>query len=239
MNRHLRQRLQRAFEAPMPDQREKARFLRKLPRPRIRMWKFILTQAAYFRKRTLILSVLFLLPALLSVRQIDPNTLWIISSMIPFLGLLAVTESNRSAMVGMQEFEMCTRFSLKSVTLARWSVLGMLDGLVLCCLIPLCHISSKIPLLQTGLYLLVPYLLTVNTSLWLTRRFHGREALYGCISTAVLVSAGSWGLHLAADFIYQFSFFHWWIILSVFLTGRMIQEIYHTVRQTEELVWSL
>lgn len=235
MNRYLQQKLQKAFEIPIPDQREKARFLRTFPRPRISMWQFILTQIAYFRKWTLVLSILFLLPALLGARRIDPDTLWVLSSMIPFLGLLAVAESTRSAMVGMQEFEMYTRFSLKSVTLARLSVLGLLDVLVLCCLIPLCHISSNISLLQTGLYLFVPYLLSVNISLWLTRLFHGREALYGCISATVLVSAGNWGLHLVADFIYQFSYFHWWVILSVLLMGRMAQEIYHTVRQTGEL----
>ncbi len=235
MNRYLRQKLQKAFEIPMPDRQEKARFLRTLPRPRISMCQFLLTQIAYFRKWTLVLSVLFLLPALLGARRIDPDTLWILSSLIPFLGLLAVTEGTRSAAVGMQEFEMSTRFSLKSVMLARLSVLGLLDVLVLCCLIPLCHISSNLTLLQTGLCLLVPYLLTVNISLCLARRFHGREALYGCMSAAALVSMGNWGLHPIADFIYQFSYLPWWIILSVLLMGRMAQEIYRTVKQTEEL----
>ena len=239
MNRYLKQELQKAFEVPMSDQQEKARFLRTLPRTRIRMWQFILTQITYFRKWTLVLSVLFLLPALLSARHIDPNTLWILSALIPFLGLLAVTESTRSAMAGMQEIEMSTRFSLKSVTLARMSVLGLLDVLVLCCLIPLCHISSNLPLLQTGLCLLVPYLLTVNISLLFTRLFHGREAFYSCMCATVLISMGSFGLHLTADFIYQFSYIHWWIILSAVLIGRMAREIYQTIKQTEELTWNL
>lgn len=236
MKRHLRQALQKTYETPMPDQRKKAQFLRTLPRFRISTWQFILTQITYFRKWTLVLSMLFLLPALLGARHIDPDTLWILSSLIPFLGLLAVAESTRSAVVGMQEFEMSTRFSLKSVMLARLSVLGVLDILVLCCLIPLCHISSSLTLLQTGLCLLVPYLLTVNISLCFTRRFHGREALYGCMSATALVSMGNWGLHLIADFIYQFSYLPWWILLSILLMGRMTQEIYHMVRQTEEFV---
>lgn len=236
MNRHLQQALQKAYKIPIPDQQEKARFMRTLPRSRISTWQFILTQIAYFRKWTLVLSMLFLLPALLGARHIDPDTLWIISSLIPFLGLLAVAESTRSAVVGMQEFEMSTRFSLKSVILAKMSVLGILDILILCCLIPLCHVSSNISLLQTGLYLLAPYLLTVNISLCLTRRLHSGEAIYSCMFTAVLVSTGSWLLHLTVDFIYQLSYLHWWILLSVFLTGRMMQEIYRTVRQTEEYV---
>lgn len=232
MNRHLKQEIKTAFQNPMPDQQEKMRFLRTLPRSRISMWRFLVTQIAYLRKRTLVFTVLFLLPALAGVRHTDRNILWFASALIPFLGMLAVTESTRSTMFGMHEFEMAARFSMKSVMLARMSVLGLLDAFVLCCLIPICRISGDILVIQTGMYLLVPYLLTVNISLCITRRFHGREALYGCLCAAVLVSGGTWTLHMFADFVYRFRYVHWWIILAVFLMGRMAQEIRYTVGQT-------
>lgn len=238
MNRYLKQEIKKAFEVPLPDQQEKARFLRTFPQPRISMLQFVLTQIAYVRKWVLALSVLLLVPALISASHMDPGTLWLISALVPFLGLLAVTENTRSVIYGMQEFEISARFSLKSVVLARMSVLGLLDAIVICCLIPLCGISSDLSLLQTGIYLLVPYLLTVNISLYLTRCFHGREALYGCMFTAALVSAGSCGLHLFAEFIYQFSYLHWWILFTVFLIGKTVREIYHTIKQTEELAWN-
>lgn len=238
MNRYLKQEIKRAFEVPLPDQQEKVRFLRTFPQPHISMPQFILTQAAYVRKWVLLLSVLLLVPALMSARHMDPNTLWLISALLPFLGLLAVTENTRSAVYEMQEFEMSARFSLKSVVLARMSVLGLLDAFVICCLIPICGIGSDLSLLQTGICLLVPYLLTVNISLYLTRCFHGIEALYGCMFTAVLVSVGSCGLHLFADFIYQFSYLHWWLLFTVFLIGKTVREIYQTIKQTEELAWN-
>lgn len=238
MNRYVKQELKRAYEFPEPDPQEKARFLKTLAVPQISMRRFILTQFAYFRKRILILSISFLLPALIGARRMDPDTLWILSSLIPFLGLLAVTESRRSEMYGMQELEMSSRFSLKSVALARMSILGLLDGLVISCLIPLCR-SGSTSLLQTGIYLLVPYLLTVTVSLWITRRFHGREAFYGCMCAAALVSVSGFGLRLTAGIIYQFSYIHWWMLLSAFLIGKMAQEIYHTIKQTEELAWNL
>ena len=238
MNRYLKQEIKKAFEVPVPDRQAKARFLRAFSRPHIRMRQLIWTQITYLRKWTLVLSVLFLLPALMGARCMDQNTLWTISALIPFLGLLAVAENTRSATYGMQEFEMSARFSLKSVMLARMSILGLLDVLILCCLVPLCCISSNLSLLQTGICLLVPYLLTVNIGLCITRCFHGREALYGCMCVAVLVSGISWGLHIIADFVYQLSYLHWWILLSVFLIGRMAQEVYHTIKQTEELAWN-
>lgn len=239
MNKQMKRSIQKAFEAPQPNQQEKASFLRTLPQPQISMWQFILTQATYLRKWTLFFSVLLLFPALIGAYYIEKNTLWIVSAFVPFLGLLVVTENARSIVYGMNEFEMSTRFSLRSVILARMGVLGVLDLLILCSLIPLCCGGNDFSLFQTGIYLLVPYLLTVNIGLWITRHFHSREAIYGCMSAAVLISGADIGLHLIADFVYQSSYITWWFVLSVFLIGRMIYETYCTIKQTEELEWNL
>lgn len=238
MKKHLKQQIQSAFEAPIPNQQEKARFLKRIPKSRISTWKFTFMQFTYLRKWVLILSMLLLFPAIKGAYHISQNTLWIISAFIPFLGLLAVTESTRSSTYGMSEFELSTRFSLKCVVLARLGILGVIDMVVLCCLIPLCSAGSKFSLLQTGLYLLVPYLFTTNTSLWITRCFHNQEAVYGCMGIAILVSITNTGLHFKADFVYQFSYINWWIILFLFLIGKLIYEIYYTIKQTEEYTWN-
>lgn len=236
MNRYLKRELKKAFAVPVPNSQEKARFLRTLPQPSIPTWQFLLTQIAYLRKWVLVLSVLFLLPTLRNNRHMDADTLWGISALIPFLALLAVTESTRSAVYGMQEFEMSTRFSIKSVMLARMSILGLLDAFVLCALIPFYAAGIQLSLLQTGLYLLVPYLLTANSSLWIARRFHGREALYGCLCAATAVSMSSCFLRLLADIVYQISYAHWWLLLAVFLLGKTAQGIYRTIKLTEQFV---
>lgn len=239
MNRLLKKEIKKAFEAPVPDRQAKEQFLRTFPQPHIGMWQFILMQTAYLRKWVLLLSVLILLPALFGASHINKNTLWTVSSLIPFLALLAVTENTRSTIYGMYEFEMSSRFSMKSVTLARMSVLGLLDAAVICLLIPLCGVGSNISLLQTGIYLIVPYLLTVNIGLWIARHFNGQEALYGCMGAAVSVSLGNFAIHRIADFIYQFSYIHQWIILLVILAVKTVQEIYKAIKQTEELSWNL
>ncbi len=239
MKRQLKKGIQKVFEAPKPNKREKERFLRTLPQPRISMLQFIMTQAAYLRKWALFLSILLLFPAFIGAYCIDQNTLWTVSALMPFLGLLVVAEGTRSTMYGMDEFEMSTRFSLKSIVLARMSVLGLLDFLILCCAIPLCYSSSNISILQTALYLFVPYLLTVNINLWITRHFRSKEVIYAYLSITVLVSVSNAGLHLMADFVYQLPFVKWWLILSALLAGAMIYEIYITIKQTEELSWNL
>lgn len=232
MNSQLKKGIKQAFTAPEPDRQEKVRFLNMLPRSRISVLQFVLAQAAYLRKITLALSAVLLFPALTGAYYTDLNTLWTVSALVPFLGLLAVTESTRSAMYGMEEFEMSARFSLKSVVLARMSILGLLDVILLCCAVPLCCISSNITILQTGVYLFVPYLLTVNISLWITRHFHSKGAVYVCMSVAVLVSAANAGLHMIADFVYQFSNVKWWLLLFVILAGAMVYEARYTIKDT-------
>ena len=239
MNNKLKRNIQKAFAAPEPNQQEKVRFLRSLPQPQIGMFLFILVQASYVRKSSWVLSCLILLLALFCAYSISENTLWIVSAFVPILGLLAVAESTRSTIYGMSEFEMSTRFSLKSVVLARMSVLGVLDFIVLVCAIPLCYSVSGFSLLQTGLYLLVPYMLTVNISLWLIRHLQSRETIYVCMSITVLVSGANVGLHFVTDLIYQNSYIVWWLILSLFLLVGMAYEIYLIIKQTEEYTWNL
>ena len=240
MNIKMKKTILKVLQAPMPDGQAKANFLRTLQKPQINTWQFILRQAAFLRKRTLVLSLLLLIPAFAGFHYLNPNTIWMISAFIPFLALLAVTESTRSAMYGMSEFEMSTRFSIKSVILARLSMWGIIDFIILCCIIPLCYLNGQISLFQTGIYLFVPYLLTANISLWITRHIRSREYIIYCMAVSILISGANAGLHFKVGFVYQFSYFHWWLLLAILLIGEIVYEICHTIKDTEELyAWNL
>ena len=239
MSNQLKRSIQKAFAAPKPDQQEKARFLRKLPQPQISMFRFILVQASYVRKVSWVLSGLILLLALFGAYNINQDTLWVVSAFVPALGLLAVTEGNRSMVYGMSEFEMSTRFSLKNVVLARMSILGLFNFAVIAVLTPLCRIGNDVSLLQTGMCLLVPYLLTVNFSLWIARRINDKEIIYGCMCVATIVSGINTSLHFATDLIYQEIYTSWWLVLSVFLLIELAYEIHCTIKRTEEYTWNL
>ena len=239
MNIRLKKNILKVLQAPMPDAQAKANFLRTLSKPQISTWQFLLRQVAFLRKRTLFLSILLLIPAFVGFYYLNSNTIWVISSFIPFLALLAVTESTRSAMYGMSEFEMSTRFSIKSVILARLSMWGIIDFIILCCIIPLCYLNGQISLFQTGIYLFIPYLLTANISLWITRHIRSREYIIYCMATSILISGINVGLHYMVGFVYHLSYFHWWLLLAILLVGEMVYEVCHTIKETEEYTWNL
>lgn len=239
MNKKIKNLIREVYEAPKPDPRTKEQFLKTLPKPKIHMWQFLLTQMTFLRKCTLLLTILLPLSAFVAIDYFKPDTIWTVSSLIPFLALLAVTEGTRSTIYGMSELEKATRFSLKSITLARLSVWGILDFMILCLLVPLCGTDGSNTIFHTAIYVFVPYLLTANISLWITRHTQGRESLYGCMATAVLVSGVNAGTHLIAGFVYESTFFSWWLLIMVILTGDMGYEVYRTLKETEEYRWNL
>ena len=188
MNRRLKRALAASFSPPPPQR--KTVFLRTLPQPDLSLGTFLWNQIPYLRKRTWLLSCGVLLPAVWGGSCMNPNVLWITAALLPFVALLAVTEGTRSAVYGMEELELATRFSLKSVLLARLCLVGSLHAVLLLCLTLLCRGTGAASFGRTVVYLLVPYLLTAYGGLWLSRRLRGREMVYGAAVLAVLVSGG-------------------------------------------------
>ena len=85
---------------------------------------FVLAQAAYIRKWVWVISVI-LLGALADIAARWPReALWVAAGMMPFLALTAMQEHLRSSMYNMTELELSTRFSVKSILLARMGLLG-------------------------------------------------------------------------------------------------------------------
>lgn len=222
-NRSLEKQLNLLFQAPEP--RERETFLAGRPQPSIRHMDFVLVQAAYIHRWVWVLSVVVFGLLVGMTAKWQQDSMWIASGMMPFLALLAVQEQNRSAVYGMTELELATRFSLKSVVLARMGLLGGFHLVLLCLLLPLLVGYGQIGILRTGAYLLVPYLLTTFLSLVWSRKVRGRETLYLCLGTALLVSS----LQLVGRGMpgwYGEKFFGWWVLVLVLLAAGNAWEYY-------------
>lgn len=67
-------------------------------------------------------------------------------------------------------------------------------------------------MLQTGVYIICPYLLTAFLGLWVIRKAHGKEAVYLCPGIATGVSAGNIIIQQAFPMFYA----SWQISSNVF-----------------------
>lgn len=219
----LEQELQILLRAPEPQRREM--FLAGSPRPALSHGAFVVTQAGYIRKRVWALSVAVFGILVVSVARWQQEALWIAAGMMPFLALLAAQEHMRSAMYNMMELELSTRFSVKSIVLARMGLLGSFHLLLLLFLLPLLLLYGHAGILRTGVYLLVPYLTTTFLSMAWVRRARGREGLYLCMGIAVMVSSLQVVGSNAADW-YRGQLFPWWLLALALLFAGNAWEYY-------------
>lgn len=237
MKRQLRYALIEELTPPAPVKKEA--FLRSVRTPSISGFTFLCQQAAYIRKRIWILSVLLFAVSLFGAAFLEKNMLWCICSFMPLLALSVITESGRSETFGMAELELSTRFSLRSVVLARLGILGTANLLLLCLLLPLAFMNSRATLLQTALYMMCPYLLTAFSGLWTMRRIRGRESVFLCAGIAVCISFGNILIHQAFPSMYDGIHLLWWAAALMLCTAGAVRQCCGMIKQTEELTWNL
>lgn len=236
MNRKIQKALKDAFEAPPPLSKEA--FLRTVPHPRISNPAFVFTQVAYIPLWVWGVSGIAFVIALMSARLMERHTLGMLSVCIPFVASTAAAENGKSAAYKMAELEMASRFSLKSVALARLGIIGTAHLLLICLISPLAGLGNLSAALRAGVYLLVPYLLTTWLCLICARRFHHREILYLCMGTAVMVSGFCVMAQLEFRILYQEDYFLWWVALLTILLAFTASEYAKTIQRTEELTWN-
>ncbi|MDO5401104.1 MAG: hypothetical protein Q4F17_09010 [Eubacteriales bacterium] len=236
MNKNLKNALKTAFEPPKPA--GKRAFLRALPAPSMGTPAFLLAQAGYVRKWVWVLSGALFAGALAGTQWLERDVLWWLSACMPLLALSVLTESGRSQRWGMAEFELSTRFSLKSVVLARLLILGAANGALFCLLVPFAAKSSGVGLAQTAACMACPYLLTAFGGLWAVRRVRGREGDFLCAGIAAAVCAGSTFLHQSFPAAYEAPALAWWLAALALLGLGTTKQCWQMVKQTEELAWS-
>lgn len=237
MNRDMKERLKEYFAAPEPER--KGHFLNSLPAEPVGLSDFLLFQAAYIPKWVWGLSVLVFAPALVGAGFLKKDMLWCISACMPILALALVAESGRSERWGMAELEMSSRFSLKSVLLARLGILGLADLLLFFLLLPLAWMNGGSSILETGVYMLCPYMLTVLLGLWASRIVHGRECAYLCGAIALGVSLGNTLMYQSIQGFYAPTGFRWWAAAFVLLSAGVAGQCYKTIKEKEAPVWNL
>lgn len=236
MNKKLKKALQNAFEPPEPVHEKE--FIKQFPRPVISTKSFIVSQIGYIPKYVWITSFAVFLIALAGAGLFEKDMLWVISALIPFIAVSFVAENARSDTYHMTEFEMAARFSLKGIILARMGILGICHFFLLTLLIPISAIYSSATVLQAGLYLLVPYLLTTFTGLWAVRKIHGRESVYVCMGIAISVSGLNMLVKTIFPYIYTDEYNLNWLILLLIIGISVIIELRKNLKQREELAWN-
>ena len=220
------------FAAPEP--KRKRTFLRSIPRQEAGLGSLLFSQAAFIRKWVWAVSFLLFGAAVVLAQYTEQECIWMLSAVMPFGALLLILEFARSTAYGMAELEMTSRYSLRTVLLARMSMLGAAQLLGL---IPAAIVLGA-QLFKSGVYILVPYLLTAVLGLMAVRRLPGREGMFVCGSISVCVCALCPVSRLYVPELYGTEGFGWWMLAAVVLATVLMKEYGKTMNRLEELAWN-
>lgn len=199
---------------------------------------FMRSQLSYIRPWGWLLSIGIFLAALALVWQADRQSVWMVSALLPFVALSTITEMNRSVRYGMDELELASRFTLKAVTLARLSILGLGNLLLIVLLAPVLSVWGQLTAVETGFCILCPYSLTAFCDLYILRRWHGRENMYACVGAAALVSVLCVLIDMLPGLAMALFQLPVCISLTVFLMAIMLREGTRYLSHMEELTWN-
>lgn len=235
MNNHKKE-LQQAFTPPPPT--GKRNFLRQASCRQMTFGDFLHSQVRYLKKWIWCASASVFAIGILGAAVLSLNMVWVIASCSPILALTVLSENGRSERYQMEELELSTRFSLRSVLLARMTILGITNLLLLTLLLPLALLNNTLSPLAVGLYIVTPFLLTVQIGLAISRKVKGKDGLYACIGIAVIVSVSISLSHIQAPFLYLEQYIPWWFLTLTVLCIATTKHSVKMIQQTEELSWN-
>lgn len=235
-DKQLKRALKSVYQPPEPA--GKQAFLDRIEDMQLTILGFVRTQLRYIRPWGWLLSIGIFLAALALAWQADRQAVWMISALLPFAALSTITEMNRSVRYGMDELELASRFSLKAVMLARLSILGLGNLLLVVLLTPILSVWGQMTIIETGFYILCPYSLTAFCDLHILRRWHGRENMYACVGTAALVSVLCIVMDMLPALATALIQLPVCVCLTVFLILMMLREGARYLSHMEELTWN-
>ncbi|GAA0180434.1 hypothetical protein SH2C18_31260 [Clostridium sediminicola] len=241
MNKKFKSQIKSAFDAPEPI--KKTEFLQTVNYPKANRLDFILSQIGYIRKRVWLISCLILIGDLYGLYAYSSDNIlkviWIVSSILPFVALVAITEILRSQSFNMCELELSCKHSFADVVLVRLGVLGFFYFVLFSILLISMIGKTDYNIIRLGMYLLTPFLLTCTLSLITINHLHSRETIYICGGVSCFISLLNNLLNIIYNGIFADKYLTFWSITFFILIVAIVKELFEFVKRMEELQWNL
>ena len=162
----------------------KNEFIKNYQRRELNYRELLRVQLQYMGAQLMAICGYALAMLLGSLANIDVKLAKIVAVLAPLAALFALTGLGKSEKYGMEEIEMSSRFSLRTIKIIRLAIIGI-AGLAIM-LAASCALSAV-----TGMNLFVsfaaagvPYLITTFLCMLLIRRWHSPKNIYGCVVIA-------------------------------------------------------
>lgn len=241
MNRKLKQKIKLAFNTPKSTKKDE--FLQSFTFPKARYSDFIINQIAYIRKRVWFISSILLLIVFCGLRFLPTDEtlklICIISSLLPFVALVTITEILRSSAYNMIELEMSCKYSLSDIILVRLYAIGGYNVIIFTLILLLLIGKIDYSILQLSVYIFTPFMLSCTISLVVLNYLKIRETAFVCGGTSCFISVLNITLFNSKQAIFSDEFLLlWYGVFLILLFGTFFQ-IIKLIKRTEDLGWNL
>lgn len=171
----------------------KKEFIKKNQRRELNCGELLCMQLQYMGIQLTAICGYALAMTLGTLTDIDADLAKIFAVFAPLAALFALTGLGKSEKYGMEEIEMSSRFSLRTIKIIRLAIIGFAGLAVMlaasCALKAVTGMSLFISFAAAG----VPYLVTTFLCMLLIRRWHSPKNIYGCAVIAAGVCAAMFG----------------------------------------------
>ena len=220
------QEIRKYFEAPEPERKqaflEKMSHIHVQPPGKTSIIYMAWVQFFYISKWLWTLSAFIFACIFISSRYISEDMLWLLSAALPFIVAFSLSESMRSVIYGMREFEMSSRFTIKSVIMMRVIITGAVNMLMLLAVAGL----SGGGMCRNMLYMLVPYLSSATGGFAILRKFPSREGVYFSSAFGAVISIINLKGVYSYSWIYSARYIGIWLAAVIVLLAAASYEGY-------------
>lgn len=174
--------LSREFDEINPIRKKE--FLDNIRQPRTSAKEFLVNQIFFIRKGTWVLTFTLTVVAIMAISifglNLIGNSLWNVGAISPFLALTMLMEITKSDSNKMVEMEDSCLYNRHQVVLARLIILGGTNFTSICLIALAIKLSAGQNIIQILLWLILPYMLTCVTSLYILKGSKRRESSMYC-----------------------------------------------------------
>lgn len=235
-NSELKQLIESAYSIESSGKKE---FIKKYQRRKLNCQELLCIQLQYMGAQLTVIGGYTLAMLLGALTNINKDMAKIAAILAPLAALFALTGLGKSKKHGMEEIEMSSRFSLRTIKIIRLAIIGFAGLAVMlaasCTLRVVTGMSLFVSFAATG----VPYLVTTFLCMLLIRRWHSPKNIYGCVVIAIVVCAAMFGgidvLACCCSGLCR-AVLPGGFLISTVLTA---VEVCRYIKESEELQWNL
>ena len=174
-----------------PDPVRKDAFIRKagmtLKQRSISFSQMLLIQLKYISKSVWVISFLAVVLTMIGLSIVPDDSISVLADLMPLLAGLGMIETFRAHMHGMDELEKATLISAKGALFAKMTVIGLVHLVTILIISALMTQLNAAQIVNAGLSLMIPYLITCIVCMEAERTRFGRDNIWCCLGISIAV----------------------------------------------------